>query len=378
MRILSSFVMVVLMSVVTASQTLPVPQAIADPKQIASKPDARVEKSLSIEKLYMTRQVGGSTWSPDGKTVAFVSNLSGRNNIWLVASEGGWPMQLTVSDQRQAQPTWSADGKWIAYISDYDGDEQWDIFLVSPKTGQVVNLTNTREISEESPAWSPDGRYLTYMVKPKTSSVYEIDVYDTVLRAVRHLTTGTAKDRMNTSPIWAADATFIVYTQEQAKGTDSNVFVVDIASAESTLLTPHEGERTYSAADVSPDGKQVLITSNARDGYDNVGLLDIATKKIRWITSDKWEIYGGGFSSDGKFLTYGANVDGNTDIYLYDVASGKARALPLPKGVNDIAGRTSAFTRDNTHLLYSHSGPTSPGDLWVYTIAESKSHQLTH
>jgi hypothetical protein len=101
MRILSLFVMVVVMTVLTASQTLPAPEAITDPKQIASKPDARVEKNLSIEKLYMTRQVGGATWSPDGKTVTFVSNLSGRNNLWLVASEGGWPMQLTVSDQRQ-------------------------------------------------------------------------------------------------------------------------------------------------------------------------------------------------------------------------------------------------------------------------------------
>ncbi len=94
-------------------------------------------ENLSIEKLYMTRQVGGATWSPDGKTVAFISNLSGRSNLWLVPSEGGWPTQLTISDQRQSSPTWSPDGKWIAYMSDYDGDEQWDIFLVSPKTGQV-------------------------------------------------------------------------------------------------------------------------------------------------------------------------------------------------------------------------------------------------
>jgi dipeptidyl aminopeptidase/acylaminoacyl peptidase len=383
MRTLIPFVMVVvilmiMMSTVATSQTLPEPQAITDPKLITSKPDARVEKSLSIEKLYMTRQVGGSTWSPDDKMVAFVSNLSGRNNLWLVASEGGWPMQLTVSDQRQTSPTWSPDGKWIAYMSDYDGDEQWDIFLVSPKTGQVVNLTNTREIAEESPAWSPDGRYLAYMVKPKTSSVFEIDVYDTVLRDVKHLTTGTAKDRMNVAPIWSKDGKFIVYTQEQSKGTDSNVFLVDVASAQSTLLTPHDGERTYSANDVSPDGKSVLITSNAGDGYDNVGLLDIASKKIRWLTQDKWEISGESFSPDGKFLTYTANVDGNTDIYLYDIGSGKARALPLPKGVNHAAGRRSPFTRDNSRLLYYHTGPTAPGDLWVYNLSDGKSHQLTH
>src|SRR5271156_762612 len=371
------FAMVVLMpmmmSTFSNSQTLIAPQAITDPKAITSKPDARVEKNLSIEKLYMTRQVGGATWSPDGKTVAFVSNLSGRNNIWLVPSEGGWPMQLTVSDQRQTSPTWSPDGKWIAYMSDYDGDEQWDIFLVSPKTGQVVNLTNTREIAEESPAWSPDGRYLAYMVKPKTSACFEIDVYDTVLRDVKHLTTGTAKDRMNVAPIWSSDGTFIVYTQEQSKGTDSNVFLVNVTSAQSTLLTPHDGEHTYSANDIFPHRKSVLITSNA-GGYDIVGLLNVASKKIRWLTNDKWEISGESFSPDGKFLTYSANVDGNTNIYLYDVASGKAHALPLPKGVNQVAGRPSPFSGDGSRLLYYHTGPTAPGDLWVYNLAD---HEVT-
>ena len=372
MRILAPFAMVVFMSILATSQTLTAPRALTDPKQIASKPDARVEKNLSIEKLYMTRQVGGATWSPDGETVAFTCNLSGRNNLWLVPSEGGWPTQLTVSDERQTSPVWSPDGKWIAYMSDYEGDEQWDIFLVSPKTGQVVNLTNTREIAEESPAWSPDGRYLAYMVKPKTSSVFEIDVYDTVLREVKHLTTETAADRMNVAPIWSKDGTFIVYTQEQSKGTDSNIFLADIASARSTLLTPHDGERTHFASDVSPDGKSVLITSNAGNGYDNVGLLDIAGKTIRWVTSDKWEIAADSFSPDGKIATYSANVDGNIDIYLYDIASGKGHALALPKGVNFVTGRPSPFSRDGSRMLYSHTGPTAPADLWVYNFAETK------
>jgi len=163
---------VILMSTLAVSQILIAPQATTDPKQITAKPDANVEQGeegLSLERLYMTRLIGDTAWSPDGKTVAFVSNITGRNNLWLVPAAGGWPTQLTVSDQRQTHPAWSPDGKWIAYQSDYDGDEQWDIFFVSPKTGQVVNVTKTREVSEENPTWSPDGRYLAYMVKPKTS-----------------------------------------------------------------------------------------------------------------------------------------------------------------------------------------------------------------
>jgi dipeptidyl aminopeptidase/acylaminoacyl peptidase len=380
MRALISFAMVVFMSTFAAAQTLPVPQAITDPKQITSKPNANVEQnqqSLSIEKLYMTRQVGRASWSPDGTTIVFVSNISGRNNLWLVPAEGGWPTQLTVSDQRQTAPAWSPDGRWIAYMSDYDGDEQWDIFIVSPKTGQVVNLTHTREIAEEYPRWSPDGRYLAYTVKPKTSSVFEIDVYDMVMREVKHITTGTPADKLNDNPIWSQDGKWIAYTQEQAKGTDSNIFIAEVTTGQSSLLTPHDGEQIYRANDFSPDGKHLLLTSNAANGYDNVGLLDIATKKISWLTKDKWEIGGGHFSPDGERVTWTANVEGNTDIYLHDLVTGKTAALPLPKGVNELAGEHSSYSKDGAHLLYNHNGATAPGDLWVYQLAAGKSHQVT-
>src|ERR1700732_3001118 len=298
MRTFSLFAIVILMSTFVLestafAQTLPAPQAVTDPQQIKSTPNAQVEpKSMTIEKLYMTRQVGRPTWSPDGKSIAFISNMSGRNNLWIVSADGGWPVQLTVSDQRQTAPAWSPDGKWIAYQSDYDGDELWDIFLVSPKTGKVVNLTQTREIAETTPTWSPDGRYLAYEVKPKTSAAVEIDIYDMVMREVKHLTTNTPQDKRNANPLWSSEGKYIVYTQEQAKGTDSNIFIADVATCRSTLLTPHEGEQLFAANDISPDGRRVLVTSNAASGYENAGLVDVATQKVTWLTKDEWEIRG--------------------------------------------------------------------------------------
>lgn len=393
MRTVIFFAAVLLMISVASAQTLSAPKAITDPKLIASKPNAQVDpRSLTIEKLYMTRQIGGSTWSPDGKSIAFISNMSGRNNVWIVPAEGGFPSQLTVSDQRQTSPAWSPDGKWIAYQSDYDGDEQWDIFLVSPKTGKVVNITQTREIAEINPTWSPDGRYLAYEVKPKTSGAVEIDIYDMIMREVKHLTTNTPQDRLNVNPLWAKDGKYIAYTQEQAKGTDSNIFIADVRTAKSTLLTPHDGEQMYFANDISPraipDGREILITSNAENGYDNIGLLSVGTKgevngvftagEIKWLTKDKWEAEARRFSPDGKKVVFTANIDGNEDIFLYDLATGKSTALLIPKGVNEPTGGQYAFSADGTRLLYYHNGPTAPGDLWVYNIATGKSQQITH
>ena len=352
-------------------------QAITDPTKLQSR-NVENMQNFTIEKLYMTRSVGGTTWSPEGKQIAFITNISGRNNIWFVPSTGGWPTQLTISDQRQTQPAWSPDGNWIAYASDYDGNEQWDIFLVSPKSGEVVNLTTTKEISEESPVWSPDSKQVAYTAKPKSGSSFEIDLMDVYSRRVKHVTQNTSKDRSNGYPIFSRDGKFIVYTQSDAGDKDSSIFLVELASGKSANLTPHQGEQTYWASGLSPDGKTILITSNAHNGYDNVGLLDIATQKIDWLTDDKWEIRAGAFSPDGNTVSWAANADGNTNLYLYDLASRKADMLPLDAGVNSFGGNHSPYTSDGSRLLYYHNGPTAPNDVWTYDLKAKTTQQITH
>jgi dipeptidyl aminopeptidase/acylaminoacyl peptidase len=368
------------MSTLVAAQIVP-PKAITDPKLITAKPDADVEQgeeSLSLQRLYMTRQIGDTDWSPDGKSIVFVSNISGRYNLWLVSAEGGWPTQLTVSDQRQTNPTWSPDGKWIACQSDYEGDEQWDIFFVSPKTGQVVNVTKTREVSEENPTWSPNGRYLAYLVKPKTSSSFEIDVFDTLMRETKHLTTNTPPDKLNSSPVWSKDGKFIAYTQEEAKGTNSNIYVAEVASGKSTLITPHDGESLFAANDFSPDGASLLITSDSGNGYQNAAIVNVATKKLHWLTHEKWQVSGRNFSPDGKRAILIVDIEGNTEIYVHDLVTEKNSSLTLPKGLNTPGGAETAFSHDGTKLLYRHNGPNAPNDAWVYHVATSTSTQVTH
>jgi len=350
---------------------------ITDPTKITSRVLKREVQPFSIEKLYMTRVVGATSWSPDGKEVAFVTNISGRNNIWLMSSDGGWPSQLTISDQRQSDPAWSPNGKWISFASDQDGDEQWDLFLVSPQTGEVVNLTNTPDVAEGGQAWSPDSRYLAYMWKPRSAPNFEIDLMDVLTKRYRALTKDTPKNLSNTGPIWSGDGKTIAYTQQDAAGKNSNIFLLEVASGKTTLLTPHTDEHNYQATAFSPDGKYLLITSNAK-GYDNAGLLEVASKKINWLTDEKWEIGSGTFSPDSKRLTWTENLDGNTQIFVHDIASTQTTMLPLPLGVNALAGSVTSFSPDGQRLLYYHNGPNSPNDVWAYDFGSKQSKQLTH
>lgn len=350
---------------------------ITDPAQITSKQKFDIQP-FTIETLFMTHGIGDSTWSADDKQLAFVTNITGRQNIWLVPAQGGWPTQLTVSNQRQANIAWSPKGRWIVYSSDYDGNEQWDLFLVSPSNGQVVNLTNTPEVSEEGPSWSPDGEKLAYSAKAEHSPNYELDVMEVLTKKVTHLTSNTPAQLSNAGPIWSRDGKWIVFSQSHANGKEGNVFIVSASGRHAIKLTQHQGERNFSASDISPDGKTLLITSNAGNGYDNVALLDVATKKVTWLTTGKWETTSGKFSPDGRRLTWTANIDGNQDIFIYDLATRQSRALPVSRGINSLAGAETAFSHDGTRLLYAHNGPNAPNDLWEYEFTTQKAQQISH
>lgn len=352
------------------------PQAVDDPSRLLSVAKNDVPK-FSVDKFFMIRNMIDADWSPDGKQIVFNSNISGRCNLWTMPASGGWPIQLTFSNQRQYNPAWSPDGKWIVFQSDYDGNEQWDLFLVSTQNGEIISLTNTADVSEEGPVWSPDGKQIAYAVKPKSSSVFEIFVMDLQSRKTRQITSNTPANYINIAPIWSPDGKFLAFTREEAKATDRNVFLADLESGKLSCLSEHDGEKTYTANDFSSGGKYLLITSNAKNGYENCALLDLSSKKLSWLTDEKWEVHGSAFSPDSKAIVFTGNVDGNKDIYFLDLKTKEARQLACAQGVNTPIGAQSPFSHDGERLLYLHDGPNAPDDIWVYDTASGKSKQLT-
>jgi len=348
-----------------------------DPKSItsASNPNAR---PIPIDDLYFTRSVASASWSPDGKEVAFTTNISGRLNLWKVSANGGWPIQLAQSDDRQYGETWSSDGKWIVFQQDSGGNELWDVFAIPSDGGEVINLSNTPDIREEGPRWSPDGKTIALNTKPKDGTVYDITLMDWATRKMTGLTHESTPNHLWQSVAWSSDGKTLYANRLEVSFTDAEIYAIDVASGKATNLTAHQGQVLYVASSLSKDGKKLLVTSNEKGGYQNVALLDIAGKKLAWVTDTKWEASSGDFSPDDKWITYTINADGRVDTYMADVATMHSEKIPIGGGVNGFAGNPSPFSPSGDRLLLSHESSVEPGDFWVYDTSSRKAKQLTY
>lgn len=107
-----------------------------------------------------------AAFSPDGRTIAFLSHRKGSPQIWLMrASDGRNQRPLTRRGPAQGAPDWSPDGRRIAY------DAAGDIWVIGADGSHRINLTRSRT-AEFGAAWSPDGRQIAYVVRGAGRRVY--------------------------------------------------------------------------------------------------------------------------------------------------------------------------------------------------------------
>jgi dipeptidyl aminopeptidase/acylaminoacyl peptidase len=116
-------------------------------------------------------------WSPDGKWISFVSQETGREELYLIKPDGEGLHQLTKAGQDIFQYEWSPNGKQILAVVNRSG--AFELILLDPETGAITELKNNAGI-HSNPNWSADGSFITFEFESPLlpPDIYRMDLPD--------------------------------------------------------------------------------------------------------------------------------------------------------------------------------------------------------
>ena len=126
-------------------------------------------------------------WSPDGQWIAFISDRSGQQNVWLMAADGTAARQITALDHADA-PRWSPDAHSIAFASDDTGSGFASLWVVDIDSGNVTLLLRPDGSSPQADLWpcdwSYDGRHLLHETTTWTQDALGWSIASSALDAI--------------------------------------------------------------------------------------------------------------------------------------------------------------------------------------------------
>jgi len=322
----------------------------------------------------------GACWapsfSPDGSRLAFVSNLNGVPQVWIVGTEGGWPRLVTAFDDPVGWVSWSPDGARLAMSLAPGGGMNQQIYLVTPDGGEITRITAGGKDNNWLGGWSRDGGKLALASNkedPATMDAYLFDLKSgSTSLAAKNPGIGSIED------LSADGNRAILFRMESRSST--NLFLVDLLTGEEQLRTAHDGPGSFGGGTFSPDGSDIYFSSDldrdlsafARVRVDSGGkpgaievIADRADAELQSFIVTK----------DGTLAALLWNVAGRSTLEFYDLVNMKRR--PGPELPAEIAGSLS-FSEDGRLLAMTLSGAIAPNDIWVYDRETSKLWQVTH
>lgn len=290
-------------------------------------------------------------WTPDGRTLYFMSDRTGPQNIWSLTL-GGKPKQVTkFTDGRVLWPSISYDGKSIVFERDFK------IWKLDTKTGEASQV----QLKLMGMAAGPGTTHLT--LNTFTDLALSPDARKIALIAHGEVFASGAREggeaaRVTHTPVpesavsWSPDSTRVVYVSE--RNAVNHVFVYDFTKHTETQLTkdalPDNSPR------YSPDGKMIAFVRERRE----LRVVDPETKQEKSLVTGSIAggFAGGAFawSPDSKWLAYAAaGGNGLRNVYVVQSTGGEPHQISFLANSNVNSLRWSP---DGTYILYETSQRT--------------------
>ena len=337
----------------------------------ASEPDD-LERTVA-----MMARIGSATspsFSPDGKTLAFVSNLGGVPQVWTVDAAGGYPQLVTAFDDPVGFVEWSPAGDWLAFTLAPGGGMNEQVYLVRPDGTGLKRLTIGGKETNRLGPWSEDGATLALGSNKRDGAAIDGYVYDV---AGGHERLVVENRGIGGFDDLSRDSKAGLWNRLVQRG-DNNLYLVDLASRKETLLTPHQGPGSF-FGELSRDGKTVYLGTNGerdRLAFARIELSPSGTPGKTAIVAERADGELGTFAvnDSGTMAALLWNIAGRSELELLDLATGRTISRPaLPA---EVAGSLE-FSKDGRSLAMIVSGAANPIDIWVLDVSSGKFRQVT-
>ena len=334
------------------------------------------ELETSVAKMAKINRCMSPSFSPDGSRIAFISDLNGIPQVWIVATEGGWPELVTALNDQISGVSWSPDGSWLAFSLAPGGGMNTQIYLIHPDGTGLRCLTDGGEVNNWPGPWIYDGRKLAIASNRRSADAMDAYLVD-VTNGEFHLAAEN-KGIGNLTDI-SRDGQKAILSR-MLNRSDDNLFLVDLASGAEVLLTPHEGPGTFGDGYFSPDGQTIYLSSNkdremiafARiklDENGQPGPIEVLAER------EDAELQSFGINEDGTIAALIWNVAGRSELAFIDLVSlEEIKGPELPAEI--ISSPT--WSKDGRFLALNVAGATAPWDIWVFEYATCRLWQVTH
>lgn len=356
--------------------------------------------------------------SPDGALVAFVRSDSfkefqgvTKSQIWIAPTDGSAARAFTSGPRADWSPRWSPDGRTLAFLSDREA-KQAQVYLIARDGGEARRLTDVRGEIEEL-AWSPDSTTLAMLI----SDVEPLEVTERRARGddanefeKQHpwwrlwtLETATGELRQITSGDvqvwefgWAADGGFALLTSGEPYEWSWFAAVIGYVGSEGGVPRTlyRAPEKCFAMPRVTPDGKRVAFLSGIwSDRGINAGeLLSVelvagdtslaegtGTTLATSVSNDyNGSIWWYQFSPDGGVVDFLAYEQGEAAIGRFDTASRK-RVTRWHGEVAFNEQHSAAYLANNNTVAVIRADATTAQEVWVAQGGDYENWtQLTH
>ena len=197
--------------------------------------------------------------SPEGKRAVFTA----RGDIFTVPAKEGSIRNLTQTPGIQEKyAAWSPDGKWIAYFSDRTGEDELYI-IPQDGAGKEIRITSDGKMHRLPPVWAPDSKKLLYA--DKDTRLFSVDIDE---KTPVQIDQGKYADLTDYN--WSPDSKWVVYAKA-AENTNSVIYLFALADKK---ITPVTTDFTSSWSPVFDPGGKYLYFFSARDYNEVLGVYD--------------------------------------------------------------------------------------------------------